>query len=799
MNFELKSVVRSLWRAPGYSLAIVLMLGGGLGAVGALYPIIRDSLAYYRAYHDVGQLVQVAAKSPQSAFSIPVFVPRFQAYRNEAKSLAEIAGATVRSENLVRNGEPVSTQLIEVTPNYFSMLGVSAQLGRTFFPEEDEDGKSRVAVLADWFWKRQFGADPSIVGQEITLGENKFLVIGIMSKQFNPPLSMPGGGIYVPYRVPAVADPRTAFASLSVVGRLRERVTIEQAEAELRTIRPEVGQPYEKSMESFVAKVARLDAPSDFAMVRRYRNMQTTSAVAVGMLYLLATVNAGGLMLVRMLKRRRELAIRLSLGGTGWALFRLLAWEAGLLAGVSTIVGAVLATWVMPVLMATAISGAVGTGETVVDWEAIVALGAVAALSALVIAMGVAVSLSRRDLQSAMQEGGAGAGESRRTQWLRGGLVVVEVALAFTLLAGTGLMIRIFYQLQKVEPGYATENLFSARLDVMALRTLEAKVREQRLSEIVERVRTMPEVDSVAMTANLPSEYHSPSAWKLSGSAGAEEREVQAGGIPVSAGFFEAMRWPLRAGRSLAESRPTDSPVVMVNEVFAREYFGGANPVGQHFVVGKAQWEIIGVVGDGRSRRSAAKPMIYYPDWLRGNFSPLLVVWTRGAAAGDFGRRLAQAVYEVDPKLVLTQFEPVEMTLDREVSQERRAYALLRVMSGLALLMAGFGLAAMMVYTVAQRLREIGVRMALGATPAMIRSMIYRRGLVFVGLGTMVGFGLTWSLSRFLESLLYETPTFDPVTYAGTAGVIALAAVLACGLPAWRAAKVNLTQLLRAE
>jgi putative ABC transport system permease protein len=378
-------------------------------------------------------------------------------------------------------------------------------------------------------------------------------------------------------------------------------------------------------------------------------------------------------------------------------------------------------------------------------------------------------------------------------------LVVAEVALAFVLLAGTGLMIRTFYRLQQNEPGYHATHLFSARLDVAELKKMTPEMRRQKTDAVMARIEAIPGVSSVAMTQGLPNEYSATMAWQILGAIGTENRDVQAVASPVSPRFIETLGLPLRAGQTLVGARESDAPVAVVNEAFAREYFGGANPVGQQLVVGKAQWEIVGMVGDARSMRAAAKPTVYFPEWQRMSYALQLLIRTEGIAADGLGAQVRKAVYEIDAALVLADFESVEKVLAREINMERQAYGLLRVMSGLALLLAGFGLAAMMVYTVAQRFREIGVRMALGATPAMIRDMVYRRGLVLVGAGVLTGIALTWALSRFLESLLYETPAFDPMTYGVTAVVMVVMAGLACALPAWRAAKVNLTQLLRAE
>jgi putative ABC transport system permease protein len=299
----------------------------------------------------------------------------------------------------------------------------------------------------------------------------------------------------------------------------------------------------------------------------------------------------------------------------------------------------------------------------------------------------------------------------------------------------------------------------------------------------------------------MSSEYFTP--WRnlqIAGSGEAGNAPVEAQGVAVSADFLEVLGVPLKAGRTFGGMRPGDAPAVVINEAMARAYFAGRDPRGEQLVLSpKEKWEIVGVVGDTRTLRNQAKPMFFYPMWLRSNVASQLIIRTAGAPGAEFQKELRRAVYEVDPKLVLTDIFSVTRRLEMEVSQERQALSLLKVLSGLALFLAVVGLGAMMAYTVAQRRAEFGIRLALGATSGSVQWLVVRHGLVLASLGVTSGLILAWALARFLEVLLYQTKSHDVLTYSVVGVLMVLIAVPACWLPARRAAKFDLAKLLRAE
>jgi len=379
---------------------------------------------------------------------------------------------------------------------------------------------------------------------------------------------------------------------------------------------------------------------------------------------------------------------------------------------------------------------------------------------------------------------------------VRGGLVVLEAALAVALLTGAGLMVRTFHQLQQVKPGFEPALRYNVNLQISREENIAFAVRRERYKQIAERLRQVPGVVSASLATTVVPNFYNPQKFKIAGRS--DNVEVEAQAVSGSADFLEVLGVPLKAGRSLATLREGDAPGVVINETMARTYFAGRNPVGEQLQMdAKTLWEIIGVVGDMRSMRLEAKPRFYFPWWQpRGGFSGILLR-TSGDPGPKFINEIRRAVYEVDPKFAVMSVTSLDRQLKQEVIMENSMLAVLEVLSALALMLAVIGLFTMMAYTVAQRRTEFGIRFALGATPAMIHRLVLGRGLALAATGVVLGLGLAWGLSRFMEAILYQTKAGDPLTYAVVGGLMLLVAVPACWLPAHRATKVDLANLLR--
>ncbi|MBI3885395.1 MAG: ABC transporter permease [Opitutae bacterium] len=805
MFFELRSALRALRRAPGYTVTVIVTLALGIGMATGFYSLFARSLFPRTPYLDAGRLmrVEVAETGVGASGTQPPFLLGFAAYR-AAKSFSGVAGATYEAVNLVLGGEPEGIFASRVTTDYFSLLGVVPARGRTFLPEDGRAGVDEAAMVSDKFWRDRLGADPAVLERSLRLNERNCRIVGVLPADFVAPAGLMGGqDIFLPFMMPAVVDDRSAFSLMQTIGRLKPGVTAAQAEAELRTMHPEAGKPYAKYMEKFAAVVSAIMAPLDNVWTKPYRRMQWTGVAAIGFLYLIACVNAGSLMLVRVIGRRREIAVRLALGARRRDVVRPLLWESLLLSLGAITLGLLVAKWLMPALLAAVPGGGDRWGKNVtLSWESAGFLAALGLLTGLAVVLGPAWQAIRMNLNDAVKDGSQASGESPRTRRLRGGLVVVEAALAVVLLAGAGLMVRTYARIAQTKPGYELSHRFGVVLARAATGGAKpALVAEQR-RQILERLATVPGVRGVGLAGTITPSFYYPHQFRIVG-----RTDVGVGGVleaqanPVSPEFLDTLGVALRAGRSLAGRRPSDPPALVINETMARLYFAGRSPLGERLALGPGtQWEIVGVVADMRAQREGPKPRCYFPYWQAQGWSvDQVLVRTAGAPGAKFQAEIRRAIYAVDPQLAVTRIASLAEERGWAVASERFALTLLQVLAGLALLLAATGVSATMAYSVAQRRGEFGIRLTLGATPRSIYRLVLGSGLALVALGVGLGLAATWALARFLETLLFETSAHDPLTY-GVVGLLLLVVALpACWWPARRATKVDLTSLLRAE
>ena len=800
MLADLRLALRSLMRSPGYTAVVIATLALGIGTAAALHSYLEGTLLHRFKFPDMDRLVRLEAVYQGFTYPQQVFLPRYLAYRQQAKSFSTMAGSVNDTLNLLVNGEPEGVSVSRVTANYFTVLGVAPAQGRTFVPPDEQPGSDNVAVLTHQLWRNRFGADPAIVGKEIRLNERTYQVIGVLPEDFRAPPNTAFGRLFVPYVLPAVATPQTAYNSISTIARLKPGITRDQAQTELRTILPEQGQPYAENMGKFRAVVPAIDFQPDFGDNQRYLVMQWTGIVAVVFLYLISCVNAGSLMLVRSLARKRDVGIRLALGAGRWDVARPLFAEALVLAAAAIGFGVMVAKWLMPALLAIAPGAEDNAFRAItLSWQTLGWLALLGLLTGLLVASGPAWSAARMNVNDAMKDSTQGGGESRRMRRLRSAMVVVEATLAVALLTGTGLMIRNFQRLQDYEPGFVTENRFSIILRISREENMKPEVRLERFKQVVERLKAVPGITGVSLVNGFNPQFFNQQKIKLAGRPDAGE--VEAHGTPLTPDFLDLIGLPLRAGRPLTELRQGDPVSVVVSETFARNYFPGRSPIGERIELNpRDKWEIIGVVGDIRSARTEAKPRYYFPYWQQRGASFFDVVAATAVKPGaKFNADLRRAIYEVEPKFAVMNVSSFAQRLKWEVNFERFIMTVLEVLGTLALLLAVLGLFAMMAYTVVQRRTEFGIRLTFGATPESIRWLVISGGLVLAALGVVIGLGLAWGLTRFMRAALYGSGPVDPLVFGIVGVVMLLVALPACWWPARRAGQVDVVKLLRAE
>lgn len=797
MHSTLKIAARTLARSPAQTLAVILTLGLGVGTAATFYGMIVQALFPRLDYPEPERLVRVELSNRTMPSSQPPFLMKFFAYR-EAKTLAAMAGASFDPVNVAVDGEPEGMFAARVTEDFFALLGVQPALGRTFLPEENESGADDVVVLSDWFWRNRLGADPKVLGRDLKINDRSCRVVGVLPRGFTPPVAVPGyRSVFLPYVLPATPDAE-AFIPVTTIARLAPGATMEQARAELETFQPEKGKPFEKFIREYRVRLSALTEPPDNVWVRRYHRMLWISLSAVGCLYAIATVNAGSLVLVRMLGRRREIGIRLALGARRWDVLRPLVSEAALMSAGAVALGWIMAKWLMPLLLALAPGGRDGRIFEL-NGEALAFLAVLGTLTTLAVVLVPAWHATGRGIHDVLKDSSVAAGESRATRRLRGALVVVEAALAVLLLTGAGLMVRSFARIAQQKPGYELEHRYTVSLSRSMRERPSAEQLTERRRTMLERLRTMPGLASAAFSMGAVPSYYFPQKIKIIGRT--DGAEIEAAGNPASPELLDALGVPLRLGRPMAAQRPADPPAIWINETMARLYFGDRNPLGER-VEGfdKKPWEIAGVVGDQISQRDGAKPRFFFPHWQAPYWAADEVLLKFAGAPGPkFEAEVRRALYEVAPSVAVTGIQPLEQHRRWEVAHERLAFVLLQVLSVLALLLAATGLFAMMAYSVAQRRAEFGVRLALGATNGSLYRLVLSAGAKLAALGIAIGLAAAWGLSRFLESLLIGAAPHDVLTFAAVGLLMLAVAVLACGWPARRAARVDVTELLRAE
>lgn len=782
---DMRYAARSLAKAPGFTLTVwgTLALGIGLAAVvvGLTWPALFAP--------EAARLYQIGFKDKRNSFTPLRTGLHWLAYREQVSAFSSYAAVYRENANVVIEGRPhVATQL-RASDDCFSTLGITPVLGRTFLPEEHAPGADDVVILAGHFWRRHFNGDPGILGRVITIAQKPCVVVGVFdASQVFPPTFE--GEIYRPmFFRPNPAQPMSP--ALHVMGRLKPGVSVEQAEAQLAAARlPEVP-PW--AAEFFAGQQTVLQRPLQLARPET----QWVVLIAVLLLYALACLNAMNLVLVRLLKRKPEFIIRLSLGGTRWRVARLLLLEGIGLSGLAalTVLGA--AKWIFPSVMV-----ALTHKETLrfaTYWNGPV-VGAIAGFS--VVACLALVFVPMRHL---LADGGTGRFKvdkqtvmgGRGLSRLRTLLIVLQTALAVVLLAGAGLMVRSFDRIRHVDLGFEPAGRVKVQVTFPPGFAPKPEAHLQWFRRIGARLEKLPGVRSVAVGQD---------ALLVGNFWGTAQLQMADGTYQPVAGVFAPENLPATAGLTLKRGRwLTDRGVyeVVINESLARERFGEEDPVGKSIrllVSGAHDIPVVGVVKDVRETiRSGSGMRLYAPASLfPPNINTLLLQLDRDPGEG-FAGLVRQAIFEEDPGLIVHTVKSLNEVVEGIMWAERNAFAVLKTLSFVALALAAVGLFSVVAFVVESRTREFGVRMALGARPADLHRLVFGRGLAVVGAGILLGLVGALGLTRFMQSLLFETTPNDPVVYAAVTGVLLASAALACWLPARRAAKVDPVIALRAE
>jgi putative ABC transport system permease protein len=817
---DLHYAFRTLTKSPGFTLVVILALALGIGANTAIFSLVNAVLLKPLPYRQPEQVVALFRAPDKGEPSSYWSYPKYTALREQSTVFSHLAAYSQRAYPLTGLDEAARIEVEFVSASYFPLLGVEAIQGRTFSPDEDQTpGARAVAMIGHELWQSRFGGDPQIVGRQITLEKTPLIVVGIL------PAGFAGQSGAAEVWVPMMMAPTLMFARRlvspqahwhKVIGRLKDGVTPAGAQAELGVVASKIASAipsWPGAPPEAIKAIGLREAYLDPAIKRSLLVL----LAAVGFVLLIACVNAANLLLARASARGREIAIRAALGATRGRIMRQLLVESLLLALVGGALGLLIAMWVNDLLaqIKPASNPAFGARDlSTLNFEAAgIDLRVLAFTFGLSLLVGVIFGLipawqaSRPDLSETLKAGGGSSslGWGRRGYFASRRLLVVgQVAMAVVLLAGAGLMIRSFASLQAARIGVDSSDVVTIKVDLP--RGYNATAFRE---ELLARAGALPGAESVSVGSALPL-----SGGTIGTTMQIAEREVQSGTDPlvvgvhfVSSDYFRTLHIPLRSGRALtAEDRAGMPRVALINEAAARRHWPGESPLGKRFRLGigweKDEYaEIVGVVGDVQYHKidEVMQPEVYLSHLQPTDEGvPYLIVRTKAEAKGMIGA-LREQVRGIDRNLPVYEMKTMDEHFGEAHSRTRFSALVLGLFALLALLLAAVGIYGVMSYAVVQRQRELGIRIALGASAADVWRMIIGDGLKLTALGLGLGLVAAYAATRVLQSLLYGVGAHDPWTFVGAAMVLAGVAAAACYLPARRAMKVDPLVALRCD
>ena len=805
---DLRYAARQLRKDPGFAATAIVILALGIGASTAIFSAVNPILFEPLPYPHPGCIMMIWEMRKGDS-PLDVTFGSFHGLTERTRSFDALAVMKPWQPTLTTATQPERFEGQSVSAGYFQALGVTPALGRDFISSDDQFKGPNVVILSDQLWRRRFGGDGAIVGRQITLDGNLYTVIGVMPRTFENVLA-PQAELWAPlqYDPSLPADGREWGHHLRMIGRLRDGVSSSQAASELDVILHTLAQMYAKGYNSsggapdgFIVNSLQSD------LTRGVKPALLAILGAVLLLLTIACVNVTNLLLARGTQRRGEFAMRVALGAERGRLIRQLLTESLLLAALGGAIGIMVAEVGVRVLVALSPAELPRVSAIAVDGKVLLFALGLTTLIGLVVGLSPAIHASRRNPQLGLQQ------SSRRTaggyQFARGTLVVSEVALALVLLVSAGLLLRSLERLFAIDPGFDSSHVLTMQVQEAGHKFETDSARQQFFTRALDAVRQVPGVTAAAFTSQLP----------LSGDFDTYGVEFEAypndtseAGFryAVSPGYFDAMHIPLRRGRVLDERDRAGAPVaVLMSESFAKRKFPHQDPLGQRVRIGpdighaNAPWDVIvGVVGDVKQTSLAlSEPDAFYTtpaQWSWVDNVQSLVVRTRGDAAA-LAPAVRSAIWSVDKDQPIVRVATMESLLAASEAQRRFALILFEAFALVALLLAATGMYGVLAGSVTERMREIGIRAALGASRHNILGLVVRQGMVLTAVGIAIGLMGAAAASQALTTLLFGISPLDLITYLGVVALLGAVSVFACGAPAWRAAQVDPSITLRAE
>jgi predicted permease len=812
---DIRYAARKLLRAPGFTVIAVATLALAIGATTAVFSIVNGVLLKPLPFRDPDAVVKVGSTNKNNktdklgAMSVPDFID----YRDQTHSFVGMAPVWDRnSANLSVSGtEPVRLNSAAVGAKFFDLLGVRMQLGRGFIAGDDASGARRVVVLSDRVWRSTFAADPGVIGRTISLNERDYTVVGVAPASLTFP-SKPD--IWQPFVFESwMTDPGNRGAHfMSAIARLRPGVTVDAANRELASLGTRLAREYPRTNANFSAATVQLQT----AIVGNVRPLLLTMFGAVAFVLLIACANVANLLLVRAASRETEMAVRTALGAGRGRIMQQLVTESVLLALIGAAIGAALASWAVDAVVAFGPRGLPRIDDIAVDQRVLAFSALLAIVTGVAFGLVPAIHAARAELGQMLKEGARGTSSRRSTRRTRSALVVGEMALALVLLVGAGLLIRSFANLMRVNPGFRPEKVLSFDVSLPGVKYPHDRDIRAFAAAVRERLAALPGTNSVAVAFARPMEQELMRiGFDIEGRppAPADSRMV-ADVRPVSADFFSTLGIPIVRGRGFtpAEENFGTPPVVVVSQAFVKTFFPTEDPIGKRIKLGyahdtagentsvEAGGEIVGVSADVRQQGLAedVAPAVYV-GWGTMAISDMAFLVRSEADVGTISTAIREQVHAVDPTMPVYDVHTMTQVVAESISQPRFYTMLLTAFGALALLLAALGVYGVISYSVSQRTRELGIRIALGASHDRVVRLVLGQGIALTVAGVAVGLIGAVLLTRLLGALLFGVQPTDRITFGAVAVVLLGIASLASYLPARRAARVDPVIAMRAE
>ena len=814
---DLRYGVRMLLKHPGVSIVAVITLALGIGANTAIFSVVNAVLLRPLTFKNPDRVVSLWENVPTHGRwrASPANFHDWKKQNTLFEDMSAYGGSTMSLTG--DGGEPEQLVGTRVSSGYFAVVGVEPMLGRSFTADEYEVGKDQVVVLGNSFWKRRYAADPSVINRKLTLDGNSYTVVGVMPPGLFPMRPMTTGHIdfdesgqqyWLPMSfTPQWAGVRSAHV-LGVVGRLKPGVMLDQAVAEMNAIGARLEQEYPANkgegiiVNSFMNEV-----------VGNVRTGLITLLVAVGLVLLIACANIAGLLLAQHAARSKEIAIRAALGASRGRLVRQFFIEGLLLSLLGTVAGIALASLGLNLLMKIVTQNIPRLANVQLDWQVLGFTLVLAIATCLLFGLIPAWQASKPDLHSTLEHSSRTAGAGGRRLRLRQALVVFQVSMAVMLVIGAGLLIKSFWRLQQVDPGFRAERVLSLSLTLPYAKYAKPEQINQFFNQLHDGVSNVPGVQAAAIAYDNPLQTNWIDSFEIEGRvASTDSRALSANFNPIGPDYFVTVGAPMVKGRQFTPQDDQDHPgVVIVNESFVRHYFPNEEPLGRRIKIGPptriwreqrltSGFEIVGVVRDVKSAglQANTEPTYYVPATQAPLHDMSLMVRT-STEPTSIVPALRQSVWSIDPNQPISRVDTMEQIVSDSIAQPRLNMTLMALFGALSMILAAIGIYGLLSYTVTQRTQEMGIRMALGAQIGDVLRLVLKQGMALAIIGQAIGIVGALALTRLIRGLLFGVTPTDFTIFIGVVSVLTIIALLACYLPARRATKVDPLKALRYE